>query len=84
ASLSACLAAIRQRGNMVNVATILLPLIESLMVMCRNSALKENAANASSSVDVDVSTPPPDTRVESLFFSFTEEHRKILNELIRN
>ncbi|KAM3415628.1 E3 ubiquitin-protein ligase TOM1-like [Cercospora zeina] len=84
ASLSACLVAIRQRGNMVNVATILLPLIESLMVMCRNSALKDNAALGPSSVDVDVSTPPPDTRVENLFFSFTEEHRKILNELIRN
>ncbi|KAF2210962.1 hypothetical protein CERZMDRAFT_121720 [Cercospora zeae-maydis SCOH1-5] len=84
ASLSACLAAIRQRGNMVNVATILLPLIESLMVMCRNTALKDNAAIVPSSIDVDVSTPPPDTRVENLFFSFTEEHRKILNELVRN
>jgi E3 ubiquitin-protein ligase HUWE1 len=31
-----------------------------------------------------VSSPPPETRGESLFFSFTEEHRKILNELVRH
>ena len=85
-SLSTCLAAIRRRGNMVNVATILLPLIESLMVVCRNSALKEMpmATNPISPIETSVSTPPPESRSESLFFNFTEEHRKILNELIRN
>jgi E3 ubiquitin-protein ligase HUWE1 len=80
-NLSLCLAAIRQRGNMVNVATILLPLIETLFVVCRNSALKEPI---SGTVEVTSGTPPPETRMEGLFFSFTEEHRKILNELIRN
>ena len=83
-SLSVCLTAIRQRGNMVNVATILLPLIESLMVMCRNSALKESPATVTSPTDINLSTPPPDARMENLFFTFTDEHRKILNELIRN
>jgi E3 ubiquitin-protein ligase HUWE1 len=80
-NLSLCLGAIRQRGNMVNVATILLPLIETLFVVCRNSALKEPSTGT---VEVTPGTPQPETRMESLFFNFTEEHRKILNELIRN
>lgn len=78
-SLSTCLTAIRQRGNMVNVATILLPLIESLMVVCRNSTLKE-----ASTAEAGSTPPPPEARMETLFFDFTEEHRKILNELVRN
>ena len=82
-NLSLCLAAIRRRGNMVNVATILLPLVESLFVVCRNSALKE-AASTNGTAEVTVGTPPPDTSMEGLFFNFTEEHRKILNDLVRN
>lgn len=80
-NLSLCLGAIRQKGNMVNVATILLPLIETLFVVCRNSALKENNSSA---VEVTSGSPQPETRMEDLFYNFTEEHRKILNELIRN
>ncbi|KAI7088657.1 putative E3 ubiquitin-protein ligase [Hortaea werneckii] len=85
-NLTGCLAAIRRRGNMVNVATILLPLIESLMVVCRNSALKEAPPSTAvtSPVDTSRATPPPDARMEGLFFKFTEDNRKILNELIRN
>lgn len=85
-NLTTCLAAIRRRGNMVNVATILLPLIESLMVVCRNSTLNEApiSTTVTSPIDTSVSTPPPDSRMESLFFKFTEDNRKILNELIRN
>lgn len=80
-SLSVCLTAIRERGNMVNVATILLPLIESLMVVCRNSTLKQPQTPAPDTV---IGSPPPDSRIGGLFFTFTDEHRKILNELIRN
>ena len=82
-NLSQCLTAIRKRGNMINVAAILLPAIESLMVVCRNSSLKDMVPDPTSP-QVAVSTPPPEARLESLFFKFTEEHRKILNELIRN
>jgi len=79
-SLSSCLTEIRNRGNLVNVATILLPLIESLMVVCRNSAAKEQGTSGAGA------TAPREapTSMDSLFFNFTEEHRKILNELIRN
>lgn len=82
-NLSACLTAIRQRGNMINVATILMPLVESFMVVCKNTSAKDGSLGAASQ-EVSVSTPPPDAGIKNLFFSFTEEHRKILNELVRN
>ncbi|CAK7198415.1 E3 ubiquitin-protein ligase tom1 [Sporothrix eucalyptigena] len=106
--LSACLSAIRQRDNMLNVATILLPLIESLMVVCKNASLPEsNESQMSQSVTLPakdgregkekekeeatgsglllLSSPPPESRpVWDLFFRFTEDHRRILNELVRN
>ncbi|KAL2260001.1 hypothetical protein VTK26DRAFT_6133 [Humicola hyalothermophila] len=82
--LSACLNAIRQRENMLNVATILLPLIESLMVVCKNTTLNEaSASQGASSKEMLLSSPPPENRMASLFFTFTEEHRRILNELVR-
>lgn len=81
--LSACLSALQQRETMLNVATILLPLIESLMVVCKNTTLKDGVTGKMSSSMV-LSSPPPETRIESLFFKFTEEHRKILNDLVRH
>lgn len=81
-NLSNCLTAIRQRGNMNNVATILQPLIESFMVVCKNTTTKEAPMMASQ--ELVVSTPPAESRIENLFFAFTEDHRKILNDLVRN
>lgn len=83
--LSACLSAIRQRENMLNVATILLPLIESLMVVCKNTTIKDAPVTRSQiSKEMSLTSPPPDSRMENLFFTFTEEHRKILNDLVRH
>src|SRR3569833_1024676 len=83
--LSACLSAIRQRENMLNVATILLPLIESLMVVCKNTTLTDAPLSQSQvSKDMLLSSPPPENRIAGLFFTFTEEHRRILNELVRH
>ncbi|GAB1313177.1 E3 ubiquitin-protein ligase tom1 [Madurella fahalii] len=82
--LSACLSAIRQRESMLNVATILLPLIESLMVVCKNTALSDApGAQRAAGKDMLLSSPPPENRIAGLFFTFTEEHRRILNELVR-
>ncbi len=81
--LSTCLGAIRQRENLLNVATILLPLIESLMVVCKNTTVKD-APLVRPSKELLLTSPPPESRMESLFFTFTEEHRKILNDLVRN
>ncbi|KAI0506581.1 hypothetical protein F5B22DRAFT_442079 [Xylaria bambusicola] len=83
--LSACLSAIRQRESLLNVATILLPLIEALMVVCKDSAQAEaNASISQTSKDMVLSSPQPESRMAGLFFTFTEDHRRILNELVRN
>lgn len=82
--LSACLSAIRQREHMLNVATILLPLIEALMVVCKNTTLKDAPlARSQMGKEMMLTSPPPESQMESLFFTFTEEHRKILNDLVR-
>lgn len=82
--LSSCLTAIRDRGNMLSVATILLPLIEVLMVVCKNTTLKDAPLTKATSKDLVLSSPAPESRMENLFFTFTEDHRKILNDLVRN
>ena len=81
--LSECLTVIRQRGNMLNIATTLLPLIESLMVVCKNTTLKEAPLSKMLAKEFALSSPPPENKMENLFFNFTEEHRKILNDLVR-
>ncbi len=81
--LSECLSTIRSRDNMLNVATILLPLIEALMVVCKNTTLKD-APLFRVQKEFAVTSPPPESRMESIFFNFTEEHRKILNDLVRH
>ncbi|KAI0142434.1 hypothetical protein F4776DRAFT_676310 [Hypoxylon sp. NC0597] len=82
--LSACLSAIRQRESLLNVATILLPLIEALMVVCKDTAQNETASKNQANKDMVLSSPQPESHLASLFFTFTEEHRRILNELVRN
>ena len=85
--LSQCLTTIRNRGNMFNIANILLPLIEVLMVVCKNTTLKDAPAIKASQQDFSLSSPEPESRearMENLFFTFTEEHRKVLNELVRH
>ncbi|MCJ1384030.1 hypothetical protein MMC17_007145 [Xylographa soralifera] len=81
--LSDCLSTIRQRDNMANVATILLPLVEALMVVCKNTTLKD-AVSMKITKEFAVTSPPPESRMENLFFRFTEDHRKILNDLVRH
>lgn len=80
--LSDCLSAIHAREDMLHVATILLPLIEALMVVCKNSGLKETVPRHQRSQTP--MSPQVDTGMENLFFKFTEDHRKILNQMVRN
>ena len=82
--LGACLRAIREKENMLNVATILLPLIESLMVVCKNATSNDDLSQSQYGKDMVLSSPPPEARTANLFITFTEEHRRILNELVRN
>ena len=81
--LSECLSAIRQGEGMLNIASILQPLIEALMVVCKNTALRDNALSKNAK-EFALASPAPESRMESLFFKFTEEHRKILNDLVRH
>ena len=81
--LSDCLSSMKERNYMLNVATILLPLIEALMVVCKNTALKD-ASTQRSNKEFSVTSPVPESGMENLFFRFTEDHRKILNELVRH
>lgn len=78
--LSACLSAIRQRESLMGVATILLPLIESLMVVCKDTTTPEPAL---AQTQVSITSPTPESPMTNLFLNFTEEHRRILNELVR-
>lgn len=82
--LSECLTTIRDKDNITGFATILLPLIESLMVVCKNTSLKDSVLARQVREQLPGS-PAPETmdEVQELFFNFTTEHRKILNDIVR-
>ncbi|KAK6528468.1 hypothetical protein TWF281_009709 [Arthrobotrys megalospora] len=89
--LSDCLAIIHDREDMLHVATILLPLIESLMVVCKNSGVSTKRSSGGQAQSQSQSqrerTPVSavaESNMQSLFFTFTEAHRKILNQMVRN
>ncbi|KAI9791822.1 MAG: hypothetical protein M1816_003367 [Peltula sp. TS41687] len=87
AKLSQCLSAIHEKENMLNLATILLPLIEALMVVCKNTSLKTPSAQRMVGLESPRMITEEDgerVKLEELFFRFTEEHRKILNDLVRH
>lgn len=76
--LSACLSATQQSENyFFNVATILLPLIEALMVVCKRVTAKDPQAVRPSG------TTTADSNMRSVFFTFSNRHKKILNDLVR-
>ena len=81
--LSECLSSVRHGEGMLNIANILLPLVEALMVVCKNTTLKD-APLVKAAKEFAITSPPPESFMENLFFKFTEEHRKILNDLVRN
>ncbi|EJD02952.1 uncharacterized protein FOMMEDRAFT_107991 [Fomitiporia mediterranea MF3/22] len=80
--LSECLSVVESRDNVEHIATILLPLIESLMVVCKHVGVKSTVAPA---VPGSPRSPlPSEQSVDDLFVSFTDDHRKILNMMVRN
>ncbi|EHY57695.1 E3 ubiquitin-protein ligase tom1 [Exophiala dermatitidis] len=82
--LSECLTVIREKDNITSFATILLPLIESLMVVCKNTPLKDPATLRQGKEQGPGSpAAEPVDDLQELFFNFTTEHRKILNDIIR-
>jgi E3 ubiquitin-protein ligase HUWE1 len=82
--LSECLTNARDKENMAGFANILLPLIESLMVVCKNTSLKDSVLARQLREQAPGSPVPEDMDdLQELFFNFTTEHRKILNDIIR-
>ncbi|RKO83317.1 hypothetical protein BDK51DRAFT_33574, partial [Blyttiomyces helicus] len=84
--LGSCLRVIEEKKDLIHVATVLLPLIEAFMVVSKPYVLKKRepaagpalARTSSKHAEATVRTN------EELFVSFTEEHRKILNTMVRN
>ncbi|KAF8973258.1 hypothetical protein BDZ97DRAFT_1912814 [Flammula alnicola] len=84
--LGDCLSIIGEDTETAHIATVLLPLIESLMVVCKFVGSKTQASvpwalRASASPR---SPTTPRESMEELFISFTDTHRKILNLMVRN
>ena len=82
-SLSECLSEFEKRKDLNTSATILLPSIESLMVVCKHSKIsKENARSLT--FDEENKMNFSSIKVENLFFPFTDIHKKMLNQMIRS
>ncbi|KZV69516.1 hypothetical protein PENSPDRAFT_753267 [Peniophora sp. CONT] len=83
--LGDCLSVIEERPEMEHIATVLLPLIEALMVVCKYVGSTSSATNAAARAVRSPSLPPiSHESMEELFVSFTDAHRKVLNAMVRN
>lgn len=86
-TLGKCLSVIREKEELINVATVLLPLIESFMVVSKCTA--EKGQNNYDKVATPAATEQQLTlsatsSPETFFFVFTEKHKKVLNIMVRN
>ncbi|KAI8362820.1 hypothetical protein BD560DRAFT_448756 [Blakeslea trispora] len=72
--LGSCLSLIQDREDLLNVASVLLPLVESFMAVSKYSTPKSYN---------NTKTAAPGS-AEAFFYEFTEEHKKILNLMVRN
>ncbi|KAI9068310.1 hypothetical protein FKP32DRAFT_1587710 [Trametes sanguinea] len=85
--LGDCLSIIEEKPEMEHIATVLLPLIESLMVVCKYVGPKTASGATARALRGSASPLSPTTARESmedLFVSFTDAHRKVLNLMVRN
>lgn len=74
--LSECLSIVEAGGDTDQIATVLLPLVEALMVMCK---YRSRASREGSLPPVTPESAPS----ADLFVSFTTAHRKVLNTIVR-
>lgn len=85
--LGDCLSVIEKKPDTENIATVLLPLIEALMVVCKYVGSKAQLTTVSRALHASASPRSPATpreSMEDLFISFTDSHRKVLNLMVRN
>jgi E3 ubiquitin-protein ligase HUWE1 len=84
--LGDCLSTVGEKSETEHIATVLLPLIEALMVVCKFVGSKGHVT-VSRALRASASPRSPTTPTESmedLFISFTDAHRKVLNLMVRN
>ena len=79
--LGTCMAALSQKIEMIHIATVLLPLIEAFMVVSKPYITQKPAHLRQMVV---AKKPSIEMSTEEFFLTFTEEHRKILNTMVRN
>ncbi|KAH9820843.1 hypothetical protein DFH28DRAFT_1121207 [Melampsora americana] len=87
AKLSECLTLIQERDDMIHIATVLLPLMESFLVVCKHAGvnvIKASKVAGSMSPRSDDASLSASDLASSFFLSFTERHRKVLNTMVRN
>lgn len=80
--LSKCLTLVQERDDMIHIATVLLPLMESFLVVCKHAGISSIKSHRGS-----MSPRPEEISsdvVNGFFLSFTERHRKVLNTMVRN
>ncbi|KAG5651874.1 hypothetical protein H0H81_007094 [Sphagnurus paluster] len=85
--LGNCLSIIEEKPETGHIATVLLPLIEALMVVCKYVGSKGSATSIARALRASSSPRSPTTSRESmedLFVTFTDNHRKVLNLMVRN
>ncbi|KZV95100.1 hypothetical protein EXIGLDRAFT_644511 [Exidia glandulosa HHB12029] len=75
------LAIVQENPDVEHTSTVLLPLIESLMVVCKNVGATTGRAVRATSPRSPVT---PRESMDELFVSFTDAHRKVLNLMVRN
>ena len=79
------LSVVESKPELDHIATVLLPLIESLMVVCKHVGPKSGPSVA---VLAGSASPRSATSgreaAEDLFVNFTDAHRKVLNVMVRN
>ncbi|KAJ3143786.1 hypothetical protein HK101_003081, partial [Irineochytrium annulatum] len=83
-NLGDLLASIAVKTEMVHIATVILPLIESFMVVSKpyvmSSGFRPAVATSIGRAQKELKSLPSD----EMFYTFTEHHRKILNAMVRN
>ncbi|CAH7682947.1 hypothetical protein PPACK8108_LOCUS16132 [Phakopsora pachyrhizi] len=80
--LSHCLTLIQERDDMIHIATVLLPLMESFLVVCKRVGISSaKSPRGTQSPRLEDASLDVMTR---FFLSFTESHRKVLNTMFDN
>ncbi|KAK9462024.1 uncharacterized protein V1516DRAFT_701414 [Lipomyces oligophaga] len=86
-ALGECLFEIRERSDMLHVATVLLPLIESFMIVAKRE-ISEESGEITDPTKSEIKLFTASTSVagdpQHIFYRFTDEHRKVLNQMVRN